>query len=59
MEIVRQNCNHPSVITWTPFNESWGIPAVKRDRRQLLFTEAIYCLTKSCDSTRTVICSDG
>ncbi|MDR1949150.1 MAG: glycoside hydrolase family 2, partial [Spirochaetaceae bacterium] len=26
MEIVRQNYNHPSIITWTPFNESWGLP---------------------------------
>ena len=23
MEIVRQNYNHPCIITWTPFNESW------------------------------------
>ncbi|MCL2478351.1 MAG: beta galactosidase jelly roll domain-containing protein, partial [Treponema sp.] len=29
MEIVRQNYNHPSIITWTPFNESWGVCAIK------------------------------
>lgn len=24
MEVVRQHYNHPSIITWVPFNESWG-----------------------------------
>ena len=59
MEIVRQNYNHPSIITWTPFNESWGIPAIKTDTTQQAFTEAIYYLTKSYDRYRPVICNDG
>jgi beta-galactosidase/beta-glucuronidase len=59
MEIVRQNYNHPSIITWTPFNESWGVPHIKTDRRQQRFTEAIYNLTKAYDKERPVICNDG
>ena len=59
MEIVKQNYNHPSVITWTPFNESWGVPGIKLDRKQQLFTESIYYLTKSYDAMRPVICNDG
>lgn len=59
MEIVRQNYNHPSIITWTPFNESWGIQAVETDRTQQHFTEAIYHLTKSFDPMRPVIVNDG
>jgi beta-galactosidase/beta-glucuronidase len=59
MEIVRQNYNHPSIITWTPFNESWGIPAVKTDSAQQHFTEAIYYLTKAYDPCRPVIANDG
>lgn len=59
MEIVRQNYNHPSIITWTPFNESWGVPAVETDRTQQHFTEAIYHLTKSFDPMRPVIANDG
>jgi hypothetical protein len=59
MEIVRQNYNHPSIITWTPFNESWGIPAVKTDKVQQAFTEAVYYLTKSYDKYRPVVCNDG
>lgn len=59
MEIVRQNYNHPSIITWTPFNESWGVPYIKTDYKQQKFTEAIYYLTKSMDSMRPVIVNDG
>lgn len=59
MDIVKQNYNHPCIITWTPFNESWGIPQVKTNRRQQHFTEAIYHLTKSLDSDRPVIVNDG
>lgn len=57
--IVRQNYNHPSIITWTPFNESWGILTVKENRQQQHFTECIYHLTKSLDSMRPVIVNDG
>jgi beta-galactosidase/beta-glucuronidase len=59
MEIVQQNYNHPSIITWVPFNESWGIPAIKTNRAQQYFTEAIYSLTKSYDPYRPVITNDG
>jgi beta-galactosidase/beta-glucuronidase len=59
MEIVRQNYNHPSIITWTPFNESWGVPGIKTDTAQQAFTVAIYNLTKAYDKYRPVICNDG
>ncbi|MDR0472728.1 MAG: glycoside hydrolase family 2 [Treponema sp.] len=59
MEVVRQNYNHPSIITWTPFNESWGVPAAAYDVTQQAFTEAVYNLTKSYDPYRPVIGNDG
>lgn len=59
MEIVRQNYNHPSIITWTPFNESWGIRRIRTHRAQQHFTEAVYHLTKSFDPNRPVIVNDG
>jgi hypothetical protein len=59
MEIVQQNYNHPSIITWTPFNESWGVPMIETDRTQQHFTEAIYHLTKSFDPMRPVVANDG
>lgn len=59
MEIVKQNYNHPSIITWTPFNESWGIREIKTNKKQQQFTQSIYYWTKSYDSDRPVILNDG
>ena len=59
LEIVRQNYSHPCIITWTPFNESWGVPRIKFDRKQQEFTEAIYYLTRAVDSMRPIITNDG
>lgn len=58
-DVVRQNYNHPCIITWTPVNESWGVPAVKKDAAQQAFTKAVYYLTKSIDPYRPVIVNDG
>jgi beta-galactosidase/beta-glucuronidase len=59
IEVVKQHYNHPSIITWTPFNESWGVKNIYKDVKQQKFTEAIYHLTKSIDSMRPVIVNDG
>ncbi|GGH84415.1 beta-galactosidase/beta-glucuronidase [Pullulanibacillus pueri] len=59
MEIVRQNYNHPSIITWTPFNESWGVKQIFNQKKQQRFTESIYYLTKAIDDMRPVIVNDG
>ena len=59
MEILRQNYNHPCIITWTPFNESWGVKAIRNKKTHQHFTEAIYYLTKSIDPNRPVIANDG
>jgi beta-galactosidase/beta-glucuronidase len=59
IEIVRQQYNHPSIITWVPFNESWGLMQILTDRKQQKFTESIYHLTKSMDPNRPVITNDG
>lgn len=59
LSIVKQNYNHPSIITWVPFNESWGIGHIYDDVKQQKFTESIYYLTKAIDSERPVITNDG
>lgn len=59
LDIVRNNYNHPSIITWVPFNESWGIGAVRTKYAEQNYTEAIYHLTKSIDPMRPVIVNDG
>jgi beta-galactosidase/beta-glucuronidase len=59
IEVVKQQYNHPCIITWTPFNESWGVKNIYTDRKQQKFTEGIYHLTKAIDSMRPVIVNDG
>lgn len=59
MEIVKQNYNHPCIITWTPFNESWGVNQIETRTMEQHFTEAVYYLTKSLDKYRPVIVNDG
>ncbi len=59
ISIVEQHYNHPSVVTWVPFNESWGLPRIYTDKEQQNFTKEIYYLTKSLDPTRPVITNDG
>jgi len=59
LEIVPQQYNHPCIITWVPFNESWGVPGIGHDVRQQKFTEGIYHLTKAIDPYRPVVTNDG
>ncbi|MGM0123173.1 hypothetical protein IGI37_000539 [Enterococcus sp. AZ194] len=59
LQIVKQYYNHPSIITWVAFNESWGIKGINEHKRPQSFTEGIYHLTKAIDPYRPVITNDG
>ncbi len=58
-EVMQEAYNHPSIITWVPFNESWGIRNVLTAPRQQAFCSAAYFLTKAYDSTRLISTNDG
>jgi Glycosyl hydrolases family 2, TIM barrel domain len=59
LEVVRRDYSHPSIVTWVPFNESWGLPNLPGDDAQRSFVRAVYNLTKALDPTRPVIGNDG
>lgn len=59
IKVVKQNYNHPSIITWVPINESWGVPETSDCKKQQDFANSIYYLTKAIDNTRPVISNDG
>ena len=59
IKVVKQNYNHPSIITWVPINESWGIPNVSVQKNEQNFANSLYYITKSIDKTRPVISNDG
>lgn len=58
-EIVRQNRSHPSIVTWVPFNESWGIQHAAHDPAQRAYTTALTNLTRAVDPSRPVVSNDG
>lgn len=59
LDIVTQNYNHPSLVTWVLFNESWGVRGIALNSCQQNFTEGLYYMTKSIDLMRPVISNDG
>lgn len=59
MEVVNRDYNHPCIVAWVPFNESWGVPNVAHDEAQRHYVQALYHLTKTLDPTRPVIGNDG
>ena len=55
-EIVRRDRNHPSIIAWTPFNETWDIRDPRAHQR---IHEDAYAVCKSMDPTRPVNDASG
>lgn len=59
LEVLRRDSSHPAIVTWVPFNESWGVPDLPRNAGHRALTQALYHLTKAFDPTRVVISNDG
>ena len=58
-EIVEQYRNHPSIVTWVPINESWGVQDAAVSPAQRDFIQAIASLTRALDPSRPVVSNDG
>ena len=56
---VMRDRAHPSIVTWVPLNESWGVQHISHDEKQRSFSRAITELTRALDATRPVISNDG
>ncbi len=56
---MKRDHNHPCIITWIPFNESWGVHQIVGDPMQKNFVKGCYYLIKSLDDTRLVGSNDG
>lgn len=55
-EIVVRDRNHPSIIAWTPFNETYFFDSLIAHQR---FQNDVYDLTKALDPTRPVNTASG
>ena len=55
-EAVERDFNHPAIIGWCPFNETWGY---REEREKNALLTSLYKLTKQLDPTRPCIDSSG
>ncbi|HEU0165570.1 MAG TPA: glycoside hydrolase family 2 TIM barrel-domain containing protein, partial [Thermomicrobiales bacterium] len=58
-DAVVRDRNHPSVIAWVPFNESWGVSEAGHSVAQQHAVKAAYHTAHQLDGTRPVIGNDG
>lgn len=58
-EVVTRDRNHPSVIAWVPYNESWGVNELSRSENQKHAVAAAYHQTHQLDGSRPVVGNDG
>jgi beta-galactosidase/beta-glucuronidase len=59
IEVIKRDRSHPCIVSWVPFNESWGVPDLPDSAAQRHYIQALYHLTKTLDPTRPVIGNDG
>lgn len=58
-EFIERDYNHPCIMAWVPFNETWGLRKIVGDPRQANLARCLYYLCHSADNTRLVSTNDG
>lgn len=56
---IARDRNHPSIMAWVIYNESWGIRGVSTDPAARAWVRSIVRLTRRLDPSRLVIDNDG
>ncbi len=56
MEVMERDFNHPAIVGWCPFNETWDVNGRKQDEDLL---RVVYKTTKLYDTTRPCIDTSG
>lgn len=56
MEVLERDFNHPAIIGWCPFNETWDYDGRKQDDDLLRY---VYLMTRQYDTTRPCIDTSG
>ena len=57
--VVRRDRSHPSIVTWVPINESWGVQHIADRPEQRALSRALADLTRALDPSRPVVSNDG
>ncbi len=56
LEVLDRDFNHPSIVLWCPFNETWEY---NKKRQNDTFIKQLYEITKRLDATRPCIDTSG
>jgi hypothetical protein len=59
LELVRRDRSHPSIVSWVPINESWGVQDIAVDPAQRAYSVALANLTRAVDPSRPVMSNEG
>ncbi|HXW09497.1 MAG TPA: glycoside hydrolase family 2 TIM barrel-domain containing protein [Steroidobacteraceae bacterium] len=59
MEVLARDGSHPCIVSWVPFNESWGVPNLPNEASHRHYVRALYHLTRTLDPSRPVVGNDG
>lgn len=58
-EVIERDLSHPSIVTWVPLNESWGVQHIAHDPRMRAYAQSLVSLTRALDPSRPVVSNDG
>ena len=59
LAVLKRDVSHPCIVTWVPFNESWGVPDLPLSADQRNFIRGVVALTRAFDAMRPVIGNSG
>lgn len=59
LEVLDRDRSHPSIVTWVPLNESWGVQHIAATPALQSYARGLAELTRAIDPTRPVISNDG
>ncbi|WP_432841422.1 glycoside hydrolase family 2 protein [Dactylosporangium sp. CA-092794] len=59
MDAVERDVSHPSIVTWVPANESWGVQHIADEPAEQAYARALADVTRALDPSRPVISNDG
>jgi hypothetical protein len=40
--LVERDLSHPCIVAWVPVNESWGVPGLPTEPRQVDLVKTLY-----------------
>jgi beta-galactosidase/beta-glucuronidase len=57
--VIERDLSHPSIVTWVPLNESWGVQHIEHTPAMRAFARALVEVTRTLDGSRPVVSNDG